>query len=59
MVILIKQLKIEVLKDKRQLLQTTITQAEKQGDEGALATALKEFDTLSKEFYNITNGKNS
>jgi len=59
LVILIKQLKIEVLKDKRQLLQTTITQAEKQGDEGALATALKEFDTLSKEFYNITNGKNS
>ena len=59
LVILIKQLKIVALKDKRQLLQTTIAQAEKQGDENALTTALKEFDTLNKEFYNITNGKNS
>ena len=59
LVILIRQLKIEDLKDKRQLLQITITQAEKQGDEESIITALKEFDTLNKEFYNITNGKNS
>ena len=57
--ILIRQLKIEDLKDKRQLLQITIAQAEKQGDEESIITALKEFDTLNKEFYNITNGKNS
>jgi hypothetical protein len=57
--ILIRQLKIEDLKGKRQLLQITIAQAEKQGDEESIITALKEFDTLNKEFYNITNGKNS
>ena len=48
MAILIRQLKIEDLKDKRQLLQITIAQAEKQGDEESIITALKEFDTLKQ-----------
>ncbi len=56
---LITQLKISGLKNKRRLLQLAIAQAEKQGDEKALIEALKEFDILNKEFYNITNGKNS
>lgn len=50
---LLKQLKIEHLRDKRQTLFVLIKNTEHSGDENELAKALQEFDEVTKEMQNI------
>ena len=50
---LLKQLKLEHLKRKRQDLVNLIKQAEKSGEKEKIASALKEFDEISKVLHNI------
>jgi len=50
---LIKHLKFEHYRDKREAVGVKIKSAEERGDEKELGEALKEFDLISKEIYNI------
>ena len=50
---LLKQLESEHLKERREILGTTIKNAEEKGDEKAITDALKEFDFISKKLQNI------
>ncbi len=50
---LLRQLKREYFREKRQKLGVEIRLAQAQGDEVGMAAALKEFDVVSKELHNI------
>lgn len=50
---LIREFKVEQLKEKQEHLRAVITGLEQSGDEAALRTALQEFDLASKELHNI------
>jgi len=50
---LFKELKIEYLKEKRQVISELIRQLESGGNEPKLKEALREFDIVSKELYSI------
>lgn len=50
---LLRALKVEYLKEKRQEISELIRKLERDGDEDSLRTALKEFDIISKELQNI------
>lgn len=50
---LIRELRVEYLKEKQQTLRGRIRELETSGDEADLAAALKEFDFISKELHNI------
>ncbi len=49
---LLRQLKLEYFKEKRQALAETVRNAELQGDESATQAALREFDLVTKEMQN-------
>lgn len=50
---LARHIRLEYLKDQREFLSSKIKEAEKRGSEMDMNEALREFDRLSKEIYNI------
>jgi hypothetical protein len=50
---LMRALKVEYLKEKRQEISELIKRMEREGDESRLQEALQEFDIISKELQNI------